>query len=710
MTQDAGNSFANATQVRLQKRKLILENSLNVTDAVDFYQFDLTQSQVFESSLNQLSGNSKLTLYNRDQEAIASSNEEDGEAESIVQRLKAGKYFLGVERIEGELNYQLAVRATNSTRAIDLQGSSFENAIEVEKNGSETNLTGKVSYSGEVSTESRREQFEYYKFTLVDRINVSSVLKRLQADAEFTLFNSERQVLFTSDLRNSRSESIVQELAAGVYYLRIKAKRSETRYQLDLNFSEVQLSGDSVETAESLTATSTEQTVKNVIGASDNSDFYRIDLATSGSFKLSLKQLSADAMLEVINSSGTVVASSANLSATQTELDVNLTAAVYYIKVVSISQTISTYEFSYRFEEVRQTVTRTFQESIQSAKVIETGSTTADTVESNSEDYYRVDLDKASRLDLKLDGLSANANLELLDSEGNIIDSSLNSGTQADIVLNNLNPGTYYVRVFLTEDAISTSYTLSYNLYDLPVYALSDNNQLVVLDPSLNEPGKNLAFVNITGLAEGETIEAIDFSPGTEQLFGLSNDNQLYTIDLATGAATLVGDGSLDLTGSSFGFDFDPSESDLQITSSIGSDFIDPVTGEVLDSEGLFTYAAGDVNAGLEPTLTAIAYSNNIADATTTTLYGIDTELDVLVRQNLDGELVTIGNLGIDFDSRAGFDIVTDQNGNNTAYAANNGTVYQINLVTGTAAVLTDIVTREDGTPYNLIGVAVQPV
>lgn len=702
MTQDAGSSFANATRIRFRNTRFKLQDSLSVTDTTDFYQFDLTQSRTFEVALNQLEGNSKLTLYDRNRDVIATSNEQDGDAEAIQRRLEEGQYFLEVAQVEGAFDYQLTAAATTSTAAINRQGSSFERAIEVEQNGSETNLQGQISYSGEVSRASRLERFEYYKFTLVDRTSFSSTLKRLQADCDFTLYNSERQVLLASDRRSSRSESISQVLEAGVYYLRIKAKRSETSYKLDLGFEAVQINGNSIETAETLSVSATEQTITNVIGASDTNDFYRVDLASAGSLKFSLSQFSSETTLEIINSSGTVVASSASIS--QEQLEVSLTSGTYYLRVTSTSQTIREYQFTYRYE-----VSRTFTELIQTATVIETGTTTTNTVAPDSEDLYSVTLDKASRLDLKLDGLSADADLQLLDADGNVIDSSRKAGTEPDLVLNNLNPGTYYVRVFLADGAASTSYNLSYNLYDLPLYALSDDNQLVTLDPSLDEPGKDLAFVNITGLAEGETIEAIDFRPGTEELFGISTDDQLYQINLTTGAATPVGEEDLDLVGT-FGFDFNPSRNELQVSSQFGSDFIDPLTGVVLDSDGLFTYAPGDVNAGEDSTIAAIAYSNNVAGATVTTLYGIDTNLDVLVRQNLDGELVTVGRLGVDVDVRTGFDIITDANRNDTAYAVNDGTVYRINLVTGAATSLSDVVARDDSTPYNLIGVAVQPV
>ncbi len=89
-------------------------------------------------------------------------------------------------------------------------------------------------------------------------------------------------------------------------------------------------------------------------------------------------------------------------------------------------------------------------------------------------------------------------------------------------------------------------------------------------------------------------------------------------------------------------------------------------------------------------TSSAAAYTNNIDGATTTALYDIDSDLNILAQQvNANGgTLSTIGALGVDTTDNAGFDI---EQGTGVAYAAlqatgdAESTFYRVNLMTGAA-------------------------
>ena len=113
----------------------------------------------------------------------------------------------------------------------------------------------------------------------------------------------------------------------------------------------------------------------------------------------------------------------------------------------------------------------------------------------------------------------------------------------------------------------------------------------------------------------------------------------------------------------------------LRVVSNLNGNYrINPFVGTVL-VDAVLSYAGGDANAGADPNVTAVAYINNFAGASTTTLYGIDTLLDVLLIQNPPngGVLNTVGSLGINVGSAAGFDISTNKNLlSNTALAALN--------------------------------------
>src|SRR5688572_3482550 len=67
-------------------------------------------------------------------------------------------------------------------------------------------------------------------------------------------------------------------------------------------------------------------------------------------------------------------------------------------------------------------------------------------------------------------------------------------------------------------------------------YALAGSN-LLTFDTAT--PGTIAASVPVTGLQSGESLLGIDSRPTTGELFGLGSADRLYTINPATGTATL---------------------------------------------------------------------------------------------------------------------------------------------------------------------------
>jgi hypothetical protein len=142
------------------------------------------------------------------------------------------------------------------------------------------------------------------------------------------------------------------------------------------------------------------------------------------------------------------------------------------------------------------------------------------------------------------------------------------------------------------------------------------------------------------------------------------------------------------MSGTAFGFDFNPTVDRIRVTSDADINLrVHPDTGALVATDGPLAYAADDPNVGQNPFVTASAYTNNFAGATTTTLYDIDTNLDVLVTQipPNSGTLNTVGPLGVNATDVNGFDIATFSG---TAFAAlntggNESVLYTVNLATG---------------------------
>ncbi|MBE9145602.1 Calx-beta domain-containing protein, partial [Planktothrix mougeotii] len=77
----------------------------------------------------------------------------------------------------------------------------------------------------------------------------------------------------------------------------------------------------------------------------------------------------------------------------------------------------------------------------------------------DTNDYYRFYVGSSNNLSLNLNGLSADADVQLLNSSGGVITSSAYGGSTAESITQSLNPGTYYVRVYRFSG--DTNYNLS---------------------------------------------------------------------------------------------------------------------------------------------------------------------------------------------------------------------------------------------------------
>jgi hypothetical protein len=195
---------------------------------------------------------------------------------------------------------------------------------------------------------------------------------------------------------------------------------------------------------------------------------------------------------------------------------------------------------------------------------------------------------------------------------------------------------------------------------------VTTTNALVTFDSAT--PGVISAPVAITGLQPGEILLGIDRRPATGGLYGLGSTNRLYELNPATGVASAIGSpGAFTLSGTAFGFDFNPVVDRIRVVSNINQDLrLNPNDGSLAATDTPLAYAAGDPNAGTTPRIVGAAYTNNFAGALTTTLFDIDSSLNILVTQGSPGgspvspntgQLFTIGGLGFDTSDLLGFDI-----------------------------------------------------
>ena len=202
------------------------------------------------------------------------------------------------------------------------------------------------------------------------------------------------------------------------------------------------------------------------------------------------------------------------------------------------------------------------------------------------------------------------------------------------------------------------------------VFVLTASNKLVSY--ALGTAITARTNVAVTGLQPGENLVGIDFRPADGQLYGVGSTGRLYTVDGATGAATLKSTLAADATdttlpftalaGTSFGVDFNPVADRLRIVSNTGQSLrINVDTGA--------TTTDGAINGGASNTaVDAAAYTNSFAGTASTTLFVIDAVNNTLYTQNPpnNGTLTVPVALGVAATQIGGFDIDAKTN---TGYA-----------------------------------------
>jgi len=228
------------------------------------------------------------------------------------------------------------------------------------------------------------------------------------------------------------------------------------------------------------------------------------------------------------------------------------------------------------------------------------------------------------------------------------------------------------------------------------IWAIDTANNLLRF--SADTPGVIITSVPVTGLLAGERLVGIDFRPATGQLYALGVLNaggRLYTLNLGTGAATLIGAGfTLPQSagtglGTDYGFDFNPTVDRIRIIADSRDNFrVNPDTGGIAGSDTALTAGAVVVGA---------AYDRNYVASPqpATTLYGIDANTDQLVTiggidsnpsPNL-GAVTAVGSLGVNTSTIVGFDVINGAEGKAYSVLTVGGqpALYTINLATGAA-------------------------
>lgn len=264
-------------------------------------------------------------------------------------------------------------------------------------------------------------------------------------------------------------------------------------------------------------------------------------------------------------------------------------------------------------------------------------------------------------------------------------------------------------------------------------YALTSTQQILQFDTK--SPDKITSTLTLT-LPTNKEVQTIFFSTSDGGLYCTTSDNFLCSIDLSSGAVTVLGDTANNLfsltnygsdTLSSIVAGFDPSNDLVRIfasdttvntnTDNLNLQFSGLESNTIVATQkatysGL-VFANGDTNQNKNPQLVAVAYDSTFSGATSTTLYGLDSKTQSLVRigdsadtgtTSVDnGAVHTIGTLSVSVSGTVGF-AIEGQQGDAFVAMGGNSTLYTIDLGNGAMTSVGEI-----GSGYTVWSLAFDP-
>jgi serine protease len=284
--------------------RITVIDSVNiVNDRSDIYSFSLTNGSRTQITLSGLANDADIRLI---QDANSNGRIEANEVLRVsellgtrtdtidLSSLAIGSYFLEVSAYSGSTNYRLDLSASPTDTGSTIATASELGII----NGNKT-IPGTIGISGDLT--------DLYRFRITNDSNLQIDLNGLSSDADLYLIQDTnnnglidtgetlgRSILFG----NSPERISLSNLRSGTYFIQVQQYTGQSPYTLNITADSA---GETLRTARALDSISgVTTTVREFVGASDREDYYRFYLNGSSNVEVTLRDLSNDADIIVI--------------------------------------------------------------------------------------------------------------------------------------------------------------------------------------------------------------------------------------------------------------------------------------------------------------------------------------------------------------------------------------------------------------------------
>ncbi|MBF0609623.1 MAG: hypothetical protein G8345_03570 [Magnetococcales bacterium] len=482
-------------------------------DPYDTYEVYMPTVGHFEVTLNNLNGNVNLFLYNGDGQLVTSSQKSGIYNESISRQLTAGYYYIRVAQVSSQgANYTIR---TNGW-------------VETGGNTAETATIMVSCMPGWVGT---GDSMDWYFLEVEVNSRLELTMQGMREDANLSLYNAATtQLISTSALKANLDESIIRQLEAGTYLVKVAAAPTQnTNYFLQID-EKPDLGTDTPFPAREMgvinskantftgwlgSGTTTDDPLSwtEWVGTGDSLDFFRFTVATTGMVVITLGGLEADANLALLTGDGSVVLQTSQKTGTNDDtIFYQLGTGTHMVRVNRFASNATEYKLSL-------TTLPDSEGNLPSlAPVMVNNTCQAGWVgDGDLLDYYRFVSNTTGHVVLYLDGLQQNANLLLFDSSGTVQLAASNrlTGLNQDIQ-SIVGVGTYYAAV-QRAPAVHTTYSLYYFDSDTggdtpqtaPTLAISDEDWQTTITGWLGQ-GDSFDYYRFVTAMKGNLTISID--------------------------------------------------------------------------------------------------------------------------------------------------------------------------------------------------------
>jgi hypothetical protein len=202
------------------------------------------------------------------------------------------------------------------------------------------------------------------------------------------------------------------------------------------------------------------RSISDFLGNADTQDFYRFTVTARAGLTIRLTGLRSDADLRLLDLAGNVLVKSANGGSSDERIGRVVGAGTYFLRVNQYSGDTN-YVLSLAAATAPPAKTLTDARDLGTLSAGATTTITDSVGNAGPEDFFRFRVSSGTSFTGRLTGLSADADIVLLDSARHTLLKSSNWGTADELLTRQLAAGTYYLRVYQYSGDTNYRLTLS---------------------------------------------------------------------------------------------------------------------------------------------------------------------------------------------------------------------------------------------------------